>query len=257
MAEIIQGVKYEGILSKGFGLIPQMLTRDKEVSIEAKAIYAYLSAFAGNNTEAFPSVSLICSELNISENRYHKHRKILLIKGYIKIRRERLDSGFSKNHYEIVQTIPNTVHLQNEGIGNVGIGNVGIQNEGTNINSLNKIIINKNSDEKNIMSVETDYAYSEIIDYLNLKASTSFKSNSKTTQTLIKSRMNEGFTIDDFKTVIDKKVFGWLQDPNFSKYLRPATLFGTKFESYLNERVKGYEGSSTSVTKEYTDGINF
>lgn len=112
-------------------------------------------------------------------------------------------------------------------------------------------------EEDKDMSCKHDHAYSEILDYLNLKAGTSYRSKSKATQTLIKARMNEGFTIDNFKTVIDKKVLGWLHDPNFNKFLRPATLFGTKFEGYLNERVKGYESSSTSIAKEYTDGINF
>ncbi len=247
MAEI-NGVKYEGILAKGFGLIPRMLTRDKDLSIEAKAIYAYLAAFAGNNNEAFPSVELICSELNISENRYHKHRKALLEKQYIRIRRERLETGFSKNHYELVQMIPDTVSLQNVGIGNVGIRNVGIQNEGTNSNSLNKNNINSNSNKENITSCKQDSAYSTIIDYLNLKANTKYKSTAGATKKLIKARLDEGFTIDDFKTVIDKKVATWLHDPQFSQYLRPSTLFqASKFEGYLNERVKGYESSQRGI----------
>ncbi|MGG0663439.1 helix-turn-helix domain-containing protein [Viridibacillus arvi] len=152
MAENINGVVYEGLLSKGYGLIPQMITRDKELSIEAKAIYGYLSAFAGNNNEAFPSVELICAELGISENRYRKHRKALLDKGFIRIRRERLENGFSKNFYELVQMIPESVPRQNVGIRNVGVGNVGIQslgvrNEGTNSNSLKSNSLNTNNNK--------------------------------------------------------------------------------------------------------------
>lgn len=115
----------------------------------------------------------------------------------------------------------------------------------------------KRKEEDKELSCKHDSAYKEIIDYLNLKAGTAYRSTSKATQSLIKARMNESFTIDDFKTVIDKKVFNWLQDPNFSKYLRPSTLFGTKFEGYLNERVRGYESNRTSHAKEYSDGINF
>ena len=47
--------------------------------------------------------------------------------------------------------------------------------------------------------------------------------------------MNEGFTVDDFKKVIDNKSAEWGKDSKMSKYLRPETLFGTKFESYLNQ----------------------
>lgn len=122
---------------------------------------------------------------------------------------------------------------------------------------IDKIKKEKRKEEDKELSCKHDSAYKEIIDYLNLKAGTSYRSTSKNTQSLIKARLNESFTIEDFKTVIDKKVFSWLQDPNFSKYLRPATLFGPKFESYLNERVRGYESNSTSHATEYSDGIIF
>lgn len=121
---------------------------------------------------------------------------------------------------------------------------------------IDKIKKEKRKEDKEL-SCKHDSAYKEIIDYLNLKAGTAYRSTSKATQSLIKARLNESFSIEDFKTVIDKKVFSWLQDPNFSKYLRPSTLFGTKFEGYLNERVRGYESNRTSHAKEYSDGINF
>ena len=77
--------------------------------------------------------------------------------------------------------------------------------------------------------------YKEIIDHLNEKADRNFKHTTKKTQTLIKSRFNEGFTLEDFKVVIDNKVKSWLNDKEMNQYLRPETLFGTKFEGYLNE----------------------
>ena len=49
--------------------------------------------------------------------------------------------------------------------------------------------------------------------------------------------MNEGYTLDDFIAVIDKKTDEWLDNEEFSKYLCPETLFGTKFEKYLNQKV--------------------
>lgn len=170
MAENINGVIYEGLLSKGYGLMPQMITRDKDLSIEAKAIYGYLSAFAGNNHEAFPSVELICSELGISENRYRKHRKTLLEKGFIRIRRERLENGFSKNYYELVQMIPESVPRQNVGIQNVGVGNVGVQilgvgNEGTNNNSLKSISINNNNTKNKQPNNQPDRDFAKVIDF--------------------------------------------------------------------------------------------
>ena len=80
------------------------------------------------------------------------------------------------------------------------------------------------------------YPYQEVIEYLNLKAGTSFRSSSKDTQKHIRARFNDGYSIEDFKRVIDNKVSEWANDPEMSKFLRPSTLFGTKFESYLNQK---------------------
>lgn len=89
---------------------------------------------------------------------------------------------------------------------------------------------------KDILSSSHSTAVSEIVDYLNSKIGTHYHSTSRKTQSLIKARMNEGFTLDDFKKVIDNKVDEWSKDERMSKYLRPETLFGTKFESYLNQQ---------------------
>ena len=74
----------------------------------------------------------------------------------------------------------------------------------------------------------------EIVDYLNEKANTSYRPSAEYAKTHIRARLREGFTIDDFKTVIDGRVKAWANNPKMSEYLRPQTLFGTKFESYLN-----------------------
>lgn len=75
----------------------------------------------------------------------------------------------------------------------------------------------------------------DIIDYLNAKLGTKYKAGNRKTLALIKARMSEGFTVEDFKTVIDKKTLEWAQEANMCQYLRPVTLFSSKFESYLNQ----------------------
>lgn len=76
----------------------------------------------------------------------------------------------------------------------------------------------------------------EIITYLNSKANANYRESSKKTKDLIKARFNEGYRLDDFIRVIDIKAEEWRNDPIWSKYLRPETLFGPKFESYLNQK---------------------
>lgn len=120
----------------------------------------------------------------------------------------------------------------------------------TESNAIDKNRIDKNriDKEKDTMSGKPDsLPYSEIINYLNKKANRQFKSTTSKTQSLIRARFNEGWGVDDFKTVIDKKTKEWLGDSKMENFLRPQTLFGTKFESYLNQNMKvmdNEEGSS-------------
>ena len=105
--------------------------------------------------------------------------------------------------------------------------------------SVTQIRIDKIREDKiredNIYIVEhSATAYTEIVDYLNQKTGNSFKPTSKKTKDLIKSRIKDGFTENDFYTVIDNMSAKWGNDSKMCDYLRPETLFGTKFESYLN-----------------------
>ena len=89
---------------------------------------------------------------------------------------------------------------------------------------------------------EGDAAFiSSIVSYLNEKAGTKYKASTEKTRKLIRARKAEGFKLDDFKAVIDIKCADWLKDAKMQRYLRPETLFGTKFEGYLNERPAGQE----------------
>lgn len=74
----------------------------------------------------------------------------------------------------------------------------------------------------------------DIIEYLNTKIGTKYKYNSDYINKHINARLSEGFTLEDFKTVIDKKYAEW-SGTDMAKFLRPETLFGTKFQAYLNE----------------------
>lgn len=89
-----------------------------------------------------------------------------------------------------------------------------------------------------------------IIGYLNEVCGSSYRVTTEKTKKLIRARLNEGFTFDNFKTVIDKKHGEWA-GTDMEQYLRPETLFGTKFEGYLNQRVRGAQRSATSVIDEW------
>lgn len=111
------------------------------------------------------------------------------------------------------------------------------QNENDNVNSLEKIGC---GEEKSLR---------QIVDYLNEKTGSHFKYSSKTTQMKINARLNEGYKLDDFIAVIDKKYAEWF-GTEYEKYLCPETLFGTKFEKYLNQKVTCFEENFKEFTEE-------
>lgn len=79
----------------------------------------------------------------------------------------------------------------------------------------------------------------EVIDYLNDRAGTHYRATSQATKAKIQARLNEGYSVNDFKIVIDKKCAEWIGTEH-EKYLRPETLFGPKFEGYLNQKTSGH-----------------
>lgn len=109
--------------------------------------------------------------------------------------------------------------------------------ERQNTENCNSAFNKKKESNTSIKPVINTDSINIIVDYLNEKAGKSYRAKSKDTAKHINARLAEGFTVDDFKTVIDKKCAEWLHT-EFEQYLRPATLFGTKFEGYLNAPVR-------------------
>ena len=101
----------------------------------------------------------------------------------------------------------------------------------TNTNILN----NSNTIVNNIYNNIKDIV-SDILNYLNKRVGVNYKATNTKTINLIKIRLKEGFSINDFKRVIDKKIEAW-KGSSFEQYLTPFTLFGDKFEVYLNQKV--------------------
>jgi uncharacterized phage protein (TIGR02220 family) len=96
--------------------------------------------------------------------------------------------------------------------------------------------IGKSKDkEECVLSTSDLITVNEIITDLNLVVGVNYRMTSSKTKSLIKARLNDGFTVDDFKSVHRKKQAEWGNDPKMSKFLRPETLYSNKFEGYLNQ----------------------
>ena len=166
--------------------------------------------------------------IDLTERIINTELKKMIEAGFIKLIKKGSKGNFSI--YKIIKT--NEMMATNAYV----IGN----SKDSNPNTLegkevtNAYVIG-NSNTKN--KEKNNNIYSEVIKYLNEKANTNYRPSTKNTQSFISARLKEGFTIEDFKKVIDVKAKNWI-GTDFEKYLRPATLFGTKFENYLNEANK-------------------
>lgn len=102
-------LQVQGVNSKGFGIVPKMVMQDERLSIQAKAIYSYFCSYAGAGRTAFPQISKITRDLDISKNSYYKHFNQLKDYGYVKVEQEKVKGGhFSKNTYTLIESVPCT-----------------------------------------------------------------------------------------------------------------------------------------------------
>jgi len=117
-----------------------------------------------------------------------------------------------------------------------------------------KIVEGKKKKKETVVSKENYLLASKIIEYLNHQANTSFSIDTGTNKELIISRIKEGYSISEFKVVIDNKVKDW-KGTDWERYLRPLTLFSkSKFENYLNANIE-QPTAKTNFTK-FADSVS-
>ena len=107
-------IQSTSILSSGYGLIPKVITRDKELTMEAKAIYAYLASFAGSCGHCYPSKELMLSELGTTERRFNKNMNLLKEHGYVKVHKRRKGNRNDSNLYELLMDLRDIEKIKNE-----------------------------------------------------------------------------------------------------------------------------------------------
>jgi uncharacterized phage protein (TIGR02220 family) len=108
---------------------------------------------------------------------------------------------------------------------------------------------------KKVASKQTIKEATQILEYLNSKADTTYSTKQGTNLDLIISRMQEGYTISDFKYVIDYKVKDW-KGTDWVKYLRPITLFNkAKFENYLNSSINDTKSTTNNRFAKLADSV--
>ena len=262
------------ILSDGYGLIPKKISRDKALTMEAKAIYGYLASFAGSGGYCYPSKELMISELGTTEKRFNKNIKILKEHGYIKVHKRRKGNRNDSNLYELLMDIRDIEIAKKEfdtsrfdsgqfdRVQNDSGQFDSVQNDPPNINSLNSNSINNNS-SKNSKYIDKENSPNKLKEFRILYEQNIGLINGITAEYLIE--LSETIDVDLFKRSIEiatdkgKCSLGYIKgiikqwlDVNI-KTLEQLEAYKLQ-QQYKKKDVKT-NGSSTKRTKQFEQQI--
>jgi uncharacterized phage protein (TIGR02220 family) len=153
------------------------------------------------------------------------------------------DPDVKNNSIKLSDKIPTAIGHKSVGGTEIYPSTVGYKSVPNNPSTNNPSTINnphKDKIEKSVVDKINELC-GKVIEYLNSKAGTRYKPTTTNTAKSIKTRVNEGFVLEDFYKVIDNKFLDW-HGTEMEKFLRPETLFGNKFEGYLNQNISGVKG---------------
>lgn len=218
-------------MNNGYSICLNIWALDKDIKNEL-GLLLIISSLCAEKGFCFASNKYLAKQFDITEQSISNKIKKLENKNYIKIEYEKRGCEVIsrkirlKNFYtvDIKKIIPSI--KENFKDNNISINNISINNK---------------------------YIVEQIINYLNFKTNKQFKKNTANTIKHINARLNEGYILEDFKRVIDIKCDEWLNDKKMNQYLRPDTLFGTKFESYLNQQRKNITTKDIATKIDFSD----
>ena len=247
--------------SENYIVIPAWATQEPyNLKHNELIIFSIIYGFCQHKDQCFcGSISYLAEWTGSSRQGVSKNLNNLIRKGLI-----RKEECWPTNRYYIVNKKPVYEEIVDDSLNKI---------ESESKESLDNNITNNTNNNIDKYKAEKDISSSieEIIKYLNQVCGSSFKAITAITKKLIKARFREGFTIDDFKKVIDFKYKQWGENPvKFNNgrmsndYLRPTTLFGDNFDTYLNEAnniktgftVSKFTSQSTLPSEERSD-LNF
>lgn len=201
------------------------------------AVYLALCIRSNTDDEAWPSYATIAKDTGMTRRHAINVVNSLIKKGAV----QKVYRNKTSNLYVVKLLGGEPASLGSEP-GSPGVVSH-VHPNNNHINNNNEQYSSASEYDGILPDLKSSVIYKTVVDYLNKQARTAFKATTVVTQKLIRARANEGFGIDDFKRVIDNKVDEWKGDKRFEKYLRPITLFGNKFESYLQQEQSDYKAS--------------
>lgn len=216
--------------------IPKEIWITDELSLQEKVVLVEIDSLDDEEKGCYASNKYFADFFKLTNGRISQIIKQLQEKGY-------LDISYNYNGKEITERIirvkrppyPMVFNKLNTYLENYE-GGIKKTKEGylenSKENNINTNNINKNN--KKEINKERYLDIQSVVDYLNITLHTKYRYTSAFVKH-INARFDEGYTVDDFLDVIENKYAEW-HGTDMEKYLRPDTLFGTKFEIYLNQK---------------------
>lgn len=217
--------------------IPREIWLDTNLSLQERCLYAEITSLSGLERGCVASNQYFAEFLGLSKERARKVVGALAKKGYVESVARYNERG------EVVERLLRIKSRPVVGTDRTPLGEsalevwaepttILIQDINTDNNKYSPVLEKQDVVETSVEKIP----YREIVDFMNEKLGTRYKPTSHKTQSCIKARWNEGFRLEDFKRVIENMRIRW-RGTKWEQYLRPETLFGNKFEGYLN--IKG------------------
>ena len=231
--------------NKNFTVMSNLHLRDKELSLKGKGLLSIMVSLPEDWDYTIDGLTSLCKERKptiIATLNELKEAGYLVIEKKMPGQSKNGRIDYEYNIYEIPQTRAENSSLEKTSVEQTSVENSTLElqalenrnQQNTNKQNTNKQNTYKRNKEKQNSPSESIYSrVSEILAFLNEKAHTAYRATTRKTQALIEARLKEGFTVEDFKKVISNKCTEWM-GTEWEKFLRPETLFGTKFENYLN-----------------------
>lgn len=215
--------------------------KEKEMSLKAKGLLSLMLSLPDSWDYSISGLCAICKENQTAIKSTLNELKQF---GYLvvtKLLPNETESGRFEYTYDIYEK-PQKQAIDKQGAENLSVESLSVENQrqlNTDISSTDLSSKKKSNTKK----------YKTIISHLNEKTGMNYRPASKATQGHINARLSEGYTVEDFFTVIDKKCAEW-KGTDMEQYLRPETLFGTKFDRYLNAPAKKAVESKKAASDE-------
>lgn len=205
----------------GYGLVFKRVMKDTNISIEAKALYSYLSSYAGADESSYPSVKLIKHELNIGKQRYQRARKELENAGYLQVDRKQNGNIYGSNLYTVYH---NPRQVDSQPVDSQPVEIQSVDNQPTTINSFT---INSSTNNSNtINNSATDVTRERFEEWWKLYDN---KKDKKPSYTKFKSCLKK----HSFEQIMQgtREYLKTIKDKQYQKY--PKTFLNS--ESYMND----------------------